>query len=225
MTPLWLTNLARRVRALFPGGIPTGFPEEWQTLPALRVDDEGWLVGEGVTRIPMHPSWRYSSLLTPGSRPQAVVWHYSATDAGTAVSMAKRRTRAFGSDLDDRVASWHISVETYGGIVQMAPLTVGTWHAGSPTAVKIKGLDAWANRCSVGIELIGHGKAFPQAQVIDAARVLAAIVDAYGIDRRYASVTHAELDPGRRSDPGPVWRDNHRAHVEEYAYARSAVAP
>lgn len=218
MTPLWLTNLARRVRAMFPGGMPTGFPDEWQLLPSLLVDADGWLVGDGVTRIPMHPNWRYSSLLTPGSRPTAVVWHYTATDAGTAEGMARRRTQPRRDD--DRAASWHLSIETYGGIVQMAPLTVGTWHAGSSTARRIKGLDAWANRCAVGIELVGHGKAFPQAQVIDAARVLAAIVDAYGVDRRYAGVTHAELDPGRRSDPGPVWRDKHRAHVEEYAYAR-----
>lgn len=199
----WWTEAQRR--ATLP------YPHEWEDAPPLEVDDEGWLVGEGVVRMPMHPSWRYSGLKTASGEPVAVTWHYTATDAGTALAMARRRTQPRSAD--DRAASWHLSIETYGGIVQMAPLTVGCWHA----AGDIPGLGA-ANRMSVGIELVGHGRAFPGAQVLDAARVLSAIVQRYRIERRWAMVEHATIDPARRSDPGPIWMTKHAPRVLAYAY-------
>lgn len=221
--------LLSRLRAVRERLYPTPYPDEWQLLPALTTDADGWLVGEGVTRIASHPSWYYAKLSTPDGEPDAVVAHYSATDAGTAESMARRRQRPwseFAADwrqtYPDKAVpqnSWHASIETYGGIVQMAPFTSGTWHAGSPTAKPIKGV-GWANRTAIGVELIGHGKAFPQAQVIDAARLWAALVDRYGIARKHAMVTHQELDPGRRSDPGPVWMSKHAPRVLAYAFAR-----
>lgn len=216
MIPLSLTNLARRVGRMF-GALPSGFPDEWQLLPALTVDANGWLQGAGVEHVEMHPSRRYADLRTPRSEPIAVTWHFSATDAGTARSMADRLAKPRAPT--DREVSWHISIETYGGIIQQAPLTVGCWHAGSDTAIPIKGA-GWANRVAASIELIGWGRAFPKAQVRDAARVLAAIVDRYNIKRSLASVTHEELDRGRKNDPGPVWKKHHRHEVEEYAYAR-----
>lgn len=223
MIPLWASNLARRARALIPIGLPTGFPEEWRAVPTLTVDARGWLQGDGVTHIPIHKSWHYPGLSTTDGEPDAVVWHYTATDAGTAVAMAKRRQQPWsefaaayrksypGQPVPQN--SWHLSIETYGGIVQMAPLTVGCWHA----IGTIKGIGA-ANRVSNGIELVGHGKAFPQAQVVDGARVLRAISEAYDVPRAAAMVEHRTIDPGRRSDPGPVWMSKHAPHVLEYAY-------
>lgn len=220
MIPTWLVNLTRRVRAALPGDW-SGWPEEWSFLPPLTVDADGWLQGEGVEHVPMHPSWRY----TEPMRPLGVVWHYTATDAGTAGGMAGRRQQPWSEFAAAHrrsypkrpvpQTSWHLSVETYGGIVQMAPLTVGTWHAGSPTAKRLP--IGWPNRCTIGIELVGHGRAFPQSQVADAARVLRALVAAYGIERRWAGITHAEIDPGRRSDPGPVWASKHAPEVLDYA--------
>lgn len=231
MTPLWMVNLTRWLKTIF-GALPPGIPDEWQLLPPLSVDKDGWLVGDGVTHVPMHKSWRYAGLNTPEGTPNAVVWHYTATDPGTAEGMARRRQKPwtdfaaeYRKDNPGKTVpqnSWHLSIETYGGIVQMAPLITGTWHVGSDTAIPIKGL-GWANRVSNGIELVGHGKAFPQAQVIDAARVLAAIVDAYKVERKYAMIQHAQLDGKRRSDPGPVWMSKHADHVLEYAYSKLAT--
>lgn len=210
MIPLSLTNLARRVGRMF-GALPSGFPDEWQVVPDLLVNEDGWLEGAGVERIPMHPSWGYRRLSTPTGDPLAIVAHYSATEFKTARNMANRRT--VQRTAKDRAASWHISVEGDGSIVQMASCEAGTWHAGGT----IKGLGS-GNRVSVGIELIGWGKAFPQAQVLSAARVWRAIVQSYGIQRRWAMVPHSAVHSGK-NDPGPVWAKEHAENVLEYAFA------
>lgn len=214
MTPLWLTNLARKVRDILPGDMPTGFPEEWELLPALRVNEAGWLEGEGVSAIPTHPSWFYAKLSTPTGDPLAIVAHASATGPGTSVVMAKRR--AVPRKPEDRAASWHISVEADGTILQMASCEVGCWHA----IGQIKGVGP-ANRTSVGIELIGFEKGpWPDAQVIGMARVCRAIVQSYGIRADRAQVPHAVIDPDRRTDPGKLWMTEHAAQVVEYALSR-----
>jgi N-acetyl-anhydromuramyl-L-alanine amidase AmpD len=209
---LGLANLIRRARNAF-GIFPSGFPDEWAQLPTLAVDARGWLQGDGVQHVPMHTSWGYSSLSTPSGTPQAIVAHVSATNHGTAISMAKRRVvpRKAG----DRPASWHVSIEGDGAVVQMASCLAGTWHAGG----KIDGLGD-GNRCSIGIELIGWERGpFPDAQVIGAARVWSAIVGRYGIPRDRAMIEHATIAPGRRTDPGKHWMRRHAEAVLEYAYA------
>ncbi|NVB81776.1 MAG: N-acetylmuramoyl-L-alanine amidase, partial [Kofleriaceae bacterium] len=193
----------------------------------LQVVD-GWLVGDGVQRIEMHASWRYSWLSTPEHKPLAIVAHYTDTDPGTAVNMAKRRQQpwatfaaAYRKSYPGKPVpqnSWHLSIEADGSIVQMAPLTSGCWHVGSPTAKQIPGV-GWGNRTAVGIELVGHGKTFPPAQVSAACDVWRAIVRAYGIPREHAMVTHQSIDPTRRSDPGPVWMKQHAPTVLERAFA------
>lgn len=177
---------------------------------------DGWLVGLGVTTMPAHPSW-YGGLLT-GGEPRGIVAHYTATDPGTAVGMAKRRARKFGIDPDDRAASWHISIEADGGIFQMVPLTHEAWHAGSSTARAVPGVGL-ANDTCVGIELVGWGKVFPAAQVASARTVWRALARGYGIKREHAMITHTSIDPGRRTDPGPVWMSQYAPGVLAFAYA------
>lgn len=189
---------------------------------------DGWLVGDGMQRIEMHASWRYSWLSTPEHEPLAIVAHYTATDPGTAVSMAKRRQQPWseyaaawrkrnpGKPVPQN--SWHLSIEANGAIVQMAPLTTGCWHVGSNTAIPIPGV-GWGNRTAVGIELVGWGKMFPPAQVAAACDVWRAIVRAYGIPREHAMITHQSIDPTRRSDPGPVWMKQHAPTVLAHAFA------
>lgn len=230
MQPLWFINLTRKLRAAF-NILPTGFPDDWQLVPTLKVDAKGWLGGQGVKCLPIHPSWHYAGLTTPDGHPDGVVWHYTDTAPGTAEGMALRRQQSWSDFAADfRIhnpgkavpqTSWHLSIEANGTIVQMAPLTVGCWHAGSDTAVPIKGL-GWANRVTTGIELVGLGKTFPDPQVLSAARVLAALVDAYKVDRKYAMIAHAAIDPKRRTDPGPVWLTKYADAVLEYAYSRAA---
>jgi N-acetyl-anhydromuramyl-L-alanine amidase AmpD len=206
-----LSQLARKVRTLF-GSMPSGL-EPFEPLP-LVVDENGWLEGAEVQLIRMHSTWFYSKLSTPDGSPRAIVAHYTATAPNTAVSMARRRQHAFGTDKDDRAASWHVSIEADGSIIQMAPFTVGCWHA----LGNIPDVGA-PNRTAIGIELVGHGKAFPETQVAAACRVWRAIARRYEIAREHAMVEHSALDPARRGDPGPVWMTKHAAGVLDYAYA------
>lgn len=171
----------------------------------------GWLVGRNVTLIPAHESWYYPKLGT--GTPKAIVAHYTATNPGTALSMARKRERPY-SQGKGRPASWHVSIEADGSIVQMIPFTGGAWHCSKP----IEELAMGANRCSVGIELVGHGKEFTDEQVTAAAQVWRALVDTYQIDRSLAMLEHSKLDPMRRKDPGPVWMSKHAERVLDYCY-------
>jgi hypothetical protein len=180
----------------------------------LSIADD-WLVGPNVTRIDTHESWFGGSLA--GGKPSGIVAHYSATNAGTAINMAKRRTRKYGEDPDDRLASWHITVETDGSIVVMIPLSRVAWHAGSNTAQPVPGLGT-ANAHTVGIELVGFGKEFPPAQVTAASKVWRALIKHYGIAREHAMISHQSIDPTRREDPGPVWMNQHAQTVLDFCY-------
>ena len=183
---------------------------------ALTIDAAGWLSGPGVTAIPAHSSWYGAELVH--ATPAGIVAHTSDTDPGTAIGMARRRARAFGLDPDDRAASWHISIEADGAIVQMVPLSHTAWHAGGPTAQPIPGLGA-ANYRTVGIELVGWAKVFPAAQIAAARTVWRALVWRYGIPREHAMITHQSIDPTRREDPGPIWMAEHAPGVLAFAYA------
>lgn len=177
--------------------------------------DAHWLVGPNIQRIDAHASWFGGQL--DGGAPSGIVAHFTDTDPGTAVNMAKRRARKFGIDPDDRLASWHLTVETDGSVVIMIPLDRHAYHAGSPTARPVPGLGG-ANSYTIGIELVGYGKVFTPAQVNAASQVWRAIVRHYAIPREFAMITHESIDPTRRNDPGPVWMEQHAADVLDFAY-------
>lgn len=203
-----LIALGRKVRGWLG---PSAFPEEWQLLPALHVNEAGWLEGDGVVHMASDPSWYYPKLSTPTGDPLAIVAHASATSPGTARAMAKNRMRPRGTK--DRAASWHVSVDVHE-IVQQAPLEVGCWHA----IGNIKGVGP-ANRTAVGIEMVGWEKGpWPESQVQLACRVWRALVQSYGIPRKFAMVPHAVIDPDRRSDPGKEWMSKHAERVLDFAY-------
>ena len=159
----------------------------------LAIDPEGWLTGPSVEIV---PSVRHSPLSTHG--PIAIVWHYTATERGTARALA-RRIRSYQTGVD-RAASWHVCIGNDGVLWQSVSFTRGSWHCGKGT---IEGHRV--NRCSVGIELEGHGDAFPARQVLAAVRLVHALAAVYPIAREHAAYGHSQFDPKRRSDPGPVW--------------------
>jgi hypothetical protein len=203
-----LSDIIGRVAQWLVSG-PRYIPEQ----PPLSVDVHGWLVGTGVTIIPSHSSW-IGGTMDPGG----AVCHVSATKPGTALAMARRRARKFGEDPNDRLASWHASVEADGELVQQVSFKQRAWHAGSSTAKPIPGL-GWANAHACGFELIGFEKGpFPDAQVFAYARLLRAFVREYDVKVEHAMVTHASIDPSRRSDPGKPWMSKHATSVIEYAY-------
>lgn len=181
-----------------------------QFLDPFKIQD-GWLVGRGLTILPAHHSWSYDKLGT--KTPKGIVAHYTATNPGTALAMARKRERPYKHG-DDRPASWHVSVEADGSVVQMVPFNRGAWHCNKD----VPELGMSANRCTIGIELVGHGDSFSDEQVTAAARVWRALVDSYGITRELAMLEHSKLDPMRRQDPGPVWMNKHAERVLDYCY-------
>lgn len=182
----------------------------------LTIDADGWLSDHDAARIPAHISWYGQTLI--GGKPGGIVVHTSDTDPGTAFGMARRRQHPYGTDPDDRSASWHVSIEADGSIVQMIPLTHVAWHAGGANSHSIPGLGS-PNSVTVGIELIGWAKTFPAPQVVSAKRVWRAIVRKYGIARTFAMITHQSIDPIDREDPGPIWMAQHAPDVLTAAYA------
>lgn len=188
------------------------------TLPVLSVDSAGsWLVGPNVTRMEAHPSW-YTSNRRRG-RPRGVIWHYTATRPGTGVTMAKRRTRRFGEDSADRKASWHVTIDTDGSIIQSVPFDFAAWHAGGKYSKPIPSVGS-PNWNTIGIELVSmHGEDFPGIQVEAAARVARAIVKKFLI-RESLQLGHVDVHEWKQ-DPGPEWLEEHRPRVMRYAYAKT----
>lgn len=186
----------------------------------LSIDADGWLVGRGVVRIPSNDSWFGGKL--NGGKPAAIVAHYTATDGGTGVRMARNRADFDRSHFADpktghMPGSWHLTIEQDGTLIQLIPFDTVAYHAGAPTAKPIPGL-ARANQCSIGIEFVGHGRAFPGKQIDAACRVWPLLVKHYGIERACGMVQHSELDPTRRSDPGKVFMTKHAPRILTSSY-------
>lgn len=160
----------------------------------LEIDAEGWLVGDHVELV---PSVRHSPLSSMQG-PIAIVWHYTATDVGTAPNLAKR-IRGYKRGVD-RAASWHVCIGATGTLYQSVSFLRGSWHCAKGTIAGHR-----VNASSVGVELEGHGKAFTGEQVWAAERLVRALRETYGIPIQYADLSHSQFDPMRRSDPGPVW--------------------
>lgn len=187
--------------------------DEWQLLPRLHINEDGWLEGDGVTIIATHPSWYYPKLSTPHGDPLAAVVHCSDTPLGTAKTMANNRARP--RTPADRQASWHASIEP-DQIIQQAPFHVGCWHALNG----IKGIGP-ANRTAVGIEFIGKETTpFHPGQIAQGARLWRALVTSYGIKREFAMVPHSIIDPGHRTDPGKPFMKLHAGPILDFAYAK-----
>jgi len=98
--------------------------------------------------------------------------------------------------------SAHFLVRREGALIQFVPCGKRAWHAGE---------SSWKgrNRCndfSIGIELEGTGEApFTDAQYVRLAELTRALKARYSIRD---IVGHADVAPGRKSDPGPSfdWR-------------------
>lgn len=192
-----------------PMDADTGQPELW-------VRNSGWLTGQNVHLIPIHPSWYYSGQTlhtTPaGNPPVGVIWHYTATDGG-AENMAQRRLGE--KKPKDRAASWHVTIDRDGKIYQMVPFNRGAWHCGRGKKYKGLGVEKATspNRCLVGVELVGHGDSYTPEQAGAAKRVLKALKHRYGWKREQCVHEHRDFDPTRRSDCGPPWTDVHMPEI------------
>jgi len=215
----------------------------------LTIDGEGWFVGLGVKRF---STARTQPLQTPSGHVEGVTWHWTATGEGTGERLCKNIKKL--PEPGQHVGSWHVLIPRQGGILQCAPTTVGTWHAGGPTAARFFAKNhGWAkappgmsrisaNALFLGVELecVGEvrsiagswmgwpfGKngqkgpivpdrdiataggrtyqAFTNAQVTEATRIVRALATTYRLPAMQFSWTHADIDPNRKIDPGPIW--------------------
>jgi N-acetylmuramoyl-L-alanine amidase len=92
--------------------------------------------------------------------------------------------------------SAHLVIGKDGSIIQLVPFNVSAWHAGRSD---YNGR-ANVNGFSVGIENVGIGDEWPDAQVDAIKEVIRALFAAYPMTD---VVGHQDIAPGRKSDPGP----------------------
>lgn len=98
-----------------------------------------------------------------------------------------------------RVSS-HLLIRRDGSITQYVPFDRRAWHAGQSA---FEGRSR-CNDFSIGIELEGSdARPFEDAQYTALVRAANALLDAYPTLSRERIVGHADIAPGRKTDPGP----------------------
>lgn len=98
--------------------------------------------------------------------------------------------------------SSHVLIRRDGSLVQFVPFDARAWHAGRSSW---NGREA-CNDFSVGIELEGCDEhPYADAQYRCLAAVIGALRDAYPTLAADAVAGHAEVAPGRKTDPGPAF--------------------
>ena len=91
--------------------------------------------------------------------------------------------------------SAHLLIDLDGTVYQLLPLNVKGWHAGVSSWNGLAGVNGF----SIGIENVGVGGPWPDAQVEAIRDVLSAISKVYDIQD---IVGHEDVAPGRKFDPG-----------------------
>ena len=102
--------------------------------------------------------------------------------------------------------SAHFLVRRDGGIVQFVPCRMRAWHAGASTWREAE----CCNDFSIGIELEGSDALpFEPPQYLALARLVRILQRHYSIED---IAGHADIAPGRKTDPGPHfdWAHFHR---------------
>lgn len=92
--------------------------------------------------------------------------------------------------------SAHLVIAKDGTVYQLLPFNIQAWHAGRSS---YNG-EIHVNGFSVGIENVGVGDDWPQAQVEANRDIINALYSYYPIED---CVGHEDVAPGRKSDPGP----------------------
>lgn len=97
-------------------------------LPPLSIDDDGWLSGDKVVKVPTkRGSYQFR---TRSGKPAGCLWHWTATQHGTALAMAKRIVTGAGSSV-------HLWIEYDGTIYQSQRFGRGAGHAGGDTSLRV----------------------------------------------------------------------------------------
>ena len=108
----------------------------------------------------------------------------------------------FFSEIAHLQVSSHLLIDRDGKVTQSVPLHLRAWHAGASC---FQGRER-CNDFSVGIELEGEDDvAYTDAQYERLAQVLAALRSAFPGITADRVVGHADIAPGRKTDPGPAF--------------------
>ena len=104
--------------------------------------------------------------------------------------------------LEDLRVSAHLLIRRDGSIIQFVPFHKRAWHAG---ASSLEG-QADCNDFSIGIELEGTDQLpYQQIQYLSLASVVRVLLMVYPELTKDRVVGHADVAPGRKTDPGPAF--------------------
>ncbi len=108
----------------------------------------------------------------------------------------------FYRTIDGLKVSAHLLIRRDGEVIQFAPFHARAWHAGVSCC---DGRER-VNDFSIGIELEGTDQVpFEDIQYQVLTRVTRALMQAYPGITRDRIVGHADIAPGRKTDPGPFF--------------------
>ena len=100
-----------------------------------------------------------------------------------------------------RVSS-HLLIRRQGAVVQFVPLGSRAWHAGASSF----GGRSGCNDFSIGVELEGTDDLpYEASQYATLATLTKALCSAYPAIASDRIVGHADIAPGRKTDPGPAF--------------------
>ncbi|MBM4180874.1 MAG: 1,6-anhydro-N-acetylmuramyl-L-alanine amidase AmpD [Betaproteobacteria bacterium] len=172
-------------------GVPGGLP---------RLDREGWL--EGARRLPS----ANCDARPEGEDIRLVVIHNISLPPGEfgGSGVDELFTNRLDADahpyyaaIRDLRVSAHFFIRRDGELVQFVPCALRAWHAG---ASSWRGRER-CNDFSIGVELEGTDEQpFADAQYAVLNRLLAVLAGHYAIE---GLAGHADIAPGRKTDPGP----------------------
>ena len=188
---------------------PPHEPADQGVLAPLKVDEHGWLVGDKVVRVPSKRGgyiWR-----TKSKRAGGILWHWTSTAWGTALSMARRIVDGPGTSV-------HCWIEYDGTIYQSVAFTGGSGHAGGPTAAHCKDVNGEItivpnsespysiNSYAIGIEIVNVGEVRLVKKGADGAYVKATAGDKNAV---YMGWPYGRRDKTTgKVEKGPIVKDN-----------------
>lgn len=105
-------------------------------------------------------------------------------------------------DLAKMQVSAHLFIRRTGELIQFVPFHKRAWHAGESLFCEKTN----CNNFSIGIELEGTDDIpYEQMQYRQLGEVIRAIRQAYPAITQERIVGHADIAPGRKTDPGPAF--------------------
>lgn len=106
------------------------------------------------------------------------------------------------NSIKDMKVSSHIYIKRTGEIIQFVPFDKRAWHAGESSYKNVKN----CNDYSIGIELEGcEDISFEDIQYNKLSEIIDCLIQNYPNINSERIVSHSDIAPGRKSDPGPLF--------------------